>query len=153
LLEHLNSIIRSDIKVNREACVYRLKFKKRVMDKYGGARCKNCGNLDIRVLCLDHVFGGGTQHSLQMSGGGYKLARWAKKNDYPSTLQVLCANCNAIRGAPKEITGEWSLGNVTATGPHSYSHPGTGRNEMGSRIPGAHAPTTISNYLSGRHAV
>lgn len=73
-------------------------LKAEVFGHYGG-RCVCCGESDMRFLSLDHVRGDGRRHrdsiSIAKSGAGsVTVWYWAKKNNFPSTLQVLCYNCN-----------------------------------------------------------
>ena len=67
--------------------------------------CRNCGETDTNVLQLDHVNNDGVRHRQQRgvcSGAG--MMKWATRNGYPDTLQLLCANCHAA----KTITGDCS---------------------------------------------
>ena len=51
----------------------------------------------LKFLTLDHIEGRKKMgHSKLLAG--YKLQRWARENDYPPTLQVLCYNCNMAKG-------------------------------------------------------
>lgn len=52
----------------------------------------NCS--DMRCLSIDHIKGGGTQHSKTIKTNLYK---WLKGNDYPNGFQVLCMNCQFIK--------------------------------------------------------
>lgn len=63
------------------------------MQQYGGAICKVCGITDFRVLCFDHIDGGGNAH-LRSIGGPGRLLSWLRKNNYPKGFQILCHNCN-----------------------------------------------------------
>lgn len=81
---------------------HRDRLKVEVLTRYGG-KCQGkdgtCPETDFDVLTLDHVNNDGHLHRKELgmgSGGriGGKMYRWAKKNGYPSMLQILCANCN-----------------------------------------------------------
>lgn len=63
-----------------------------VIRAYGG-RCSCCGETINAFLCLDHVHGGGHAHRKSVTD----MWTWARKNNYPSTLQLLCYNCNAAK--------------------------------------------------------
>ena len=69
--------------------------KVKVLSAYSNPRgipiCNNCGEMDIDVLCIDHINGGGRKHvrSLRMT-----LYNWLIRTGYPEGFQVLCANCN-----------------------------------------------------------
>lgn len=55
--------------------------------------CNNCGEQDVDFLCLDHIFGGGTQQKKEV--GENNFLSWLCKNNLPEgEYQVLCANCN-----------------------------------------------------------
>lgn len=60
----------------------------------GGAFCVRCGFDDVRALQIDHVDGGGKQHSQSFSS---LEAYHAFVRDNPDMFQVLCANCNWIK--------------------------------------------------------
>lgn len=87
---------------NREASIakhklYEQKIKDQVFLHYGGYKCKCCGELEIKFLTIDHIYGGGTQHRKETKGGGKFHYRWITKNNYPKGFQVLCFNCNSGR--------------------------------------------------------
>ena len=80
---------------------YQRKLKLEVLGKYSPAitrvpTCARCGNNDIRVLTLDHIYGKGTMHRKQV-GNGSKFYCWIKRNKFPAGFQVLCHNCNWIK--------------------------------------------------------
>lgn len=57
--------------------------------------CARCGIIDIDILCLDHIEGGGRKDIRERNVvGGYKLYYQLKREGYPKGYQVLCANCN-----------------------------------------------------------
>jgi len=59
--------------------------------------CSGCYEYRIEFLTIDHkVSRKQLGHDRSMSGN--RLYRWAKDHDYPSTLQVLCFNCNTSKG-------------------------------------------------------
>lgn len=55
-------------------------------------QCAHCGIIDIDLLCIDHVNGGGGRHRKE-AGYSY-IYSWLKTNNYPDGFQVLCYNCN-----------------------------------------------------------
>ena len=60
--------------------------------------CACCGEYIVEFLSLDHVDGRKVlEHGQNMMGT--KLYYWARRNDYPLTLQVLCFNCNCAKGS------------------------------------------------------
>jgi len=71
----------------------RIKQKLTVLQHYGG-KCKLCDAMDMAVLSIDHIDGGGTRHRNQLLRQGTTLYRWLVKNNYPEGFQVLCFNCN-----------------------------------------------------------
>ena len=75
-------------------------LKKKVVDHYGG-KCVQCGMAKLQCLELDHINNDGAKHrksiGLNNTRGGSSFYRWIIKNNYPDLLQVLCANCHAIK--------------------------------------------------------
>lgn len=67
-------------------------LKKRAIDKLGG-KCIKCGNVDIRVLQINHKNGCGTR--LRPNTRKLYLAIIHGTTDF-SVLEVRCANCNII---------------------------------------------------------
>ena len=69
-----------------------------VLTAYGG-RCACCGETELAFLTLDHVDNSGAAHLRlrRASGEAMNTYRWAKANDYPASLRVLCWNCNCAR--------------------------------------------------------
>lgn len=76
------------------------KLKQEVFEHYGGNRCACCGEVkDIKFLHIDHKNGGGNAHRRAIGGhSGGKFYRWLKKNGFPVGYQVLCADCNTVKG-------------------------------------------------------
>jgi len=73
-------------------------IKRSVLQHYSPElKCVMCGNSDIRVLSIDHIHGGGSNHCRNLRSQGTTLYRWLIKNDYPEGYQVLCMNCNVIK--------------------------------------------------------
>lgn len=70
------------------------KARLEVIAHYGG-KCVCCGETTIEFLALDHINGGGKQHRKMVGGNIYA---WAKRNNCPNILQVLCHNCNLAKG-------------------------------------------------------
>ncbi len=95
IIAYLDSIPEPINQRAAKARKWRLQFKRKVLEQYGGAHC-SCGETDIRVLCLDHKDGNGVLHRKSINGSdGTKMLRWAHRNGYPPIFQILCANCNA----------------------------------------------------------
>lgn len=81
---------------NANAKATRDKTKAWVIQQYGGrCSCPNCPETDVRFLTLDHVKGDGNLHRKTTKYAS--LYTWAKKNNYPDTLRLLCWNCNCGR--------------------------------------------------------
>lgn len=70
------------------------KLRETLVRGYGG-RCVCCGEDDPNVIELDHVGGDGNQH--RRSASPQSIYRWAIRNDFPPTLQLLCANCHTAK--------------------------------------------------------
>lgn len=77
-------------------------IRSQLMKVLGGVRCKQCGFSDTRALQIDHVFGGGTKEIKKL--GNFRLYKFYLSNPKlaKEKLQVLCANCNAIKRREKE---------------------------------------------------
>ena len=75
------------------------KKKKMVMFHYsnGNMCCANCGDDIYEKLTIDHIDGGGIKHR-KITGLGSGLYRWLVKNNYPEGFQVLCIECNWLKG-------------------------------------------------------
>ncbi len=76
-------------------------LRRETFEKYGGEQpaCICCGEKTIEFLTLDHVNSDGNLHRKEMGIGGDRIYRWAKKHDYPLSLQILCRNCNWAKHA------------------------------------------------------
>lgn len=60
-----------------------------------GDRCVGCGIDDQRVLTIDHIHGGGTQHRKRAKGAGYGYYKRMLEN--LSLYQLLCWNCQHLK--------------------------------------------------------
>jgi hypothetical protein len=63
-----------------------------------GDQCAHCGITDRRVLQIDHVRGGGTQHHRQTHNTSFLTevaGSW--RSGERGKYQLLCANCNWIK--------------------------------------------------------
>jgi len=70
------------------------RLRAQVYAAYGG-QCVCCGERNEKFLSLDHVNNDGKRHRSELGfTGGASLYRWAIRNGYPKTLQLLCFNCN-----------------------------------------------------------
>lgn len=58
--------------------------------------CLSCGIADMDVLTIDHIFGGGRKHRIEIRAYNSATAfyRWLVRNSFPDGFQVLCQNCN-----------------------------------------------------------
>lgn len=70
-------------------------IKREVFAAYGGI-CKCCGEDELVFLALDHVNNNGAAERRDKKGrnSGRALYLRLKKEGYPKTFQILCANCN-----------------------------------------------------------
>lgn len=76
---------------------FRNKIKLEVLNHYsdGTNICKDCRTSDIRILTIDHIHGGGSEHRRELKTGNFYL--WLKQNNYPEGYEVVCHNCNWLR--------------------------------------------------------
>lgn len=79
----------------RLAIQYR-RIKAEVFAAYGN-KCSCCGKTNPAFLSLEHKEGGGGKHRREL-GGGSAVYKWAKKNNFPDTLTLLCFDCNCSKG-------------------------------------------------------
>ena len=68
---------------------------------YGG-KCSCCSESRLGCLHLDHINNDGAEQrkSLGITSrrcGGSKFYKWVIDNRFPKTLQLLCANCHALK--------------------------------------------------------
>ncbi len=85
-----------DYNIKKEKLRYQ-KLREEVIQAYGG-HCICCGEDCSKYLQLDHINNDGKEHRLELSGcrkGG--MYAWAKRNNFPGTLQLLCANCHQAK--------------------------------------------------------
>ncbi len=68
-----------------------------VLNHYGN-RCTCCGEDHKEFLTIDHINGGGTKHKKELRLTGKKFYKWIIDNNFPDDLQILCMNCNWVRG-------------------------------------------------------
>lgn len=68
-------------------------LRQSVYDKLG-RKCRRCGIDDTRVLCIDHVNGGGKKERETLSP--YTLLKRVL-SDETNAYQILCQNCNWIK--------------------------------------------------------
>jgi hypothetical protein len=62
--------------------------------------CRCCGESSyIEFLTIDHIDGRKNLPKNEQKLKGEKLNLWLKKNNYPNGFQVLCWNCNLVKGS------------------------------------------------------
>jgi hypothetical protein len=62
--------------------------------------CPSCPEKNPAFLTIDHTNNDGAAHRAECRSGrrgGNWIYNWAKRNNYPSSLQLLCFNCNCAR--------------------------------------------------------
>ena len=58
-------------------------------------KCMKCGISVAEFLTIDHINGGGREHRKQHRG---QICRWLISHNFPSGYQILCFNCNCVKG-------------------------------------------------------
>ncbi len=76
---------------------YNRSTKLEVFSHYG-TTCACCGESRQEFLAIDHINGGGRQHSLEIGKSGTGFYSWLKQQGYPEGYRVLCHNCNMSWG-------------------------------------------------------
>lgn len=71
---------------------YNKKLRAKLITIYGG-QCVCCGESEPAFLCFDHVNDDGAAHRKTVQSG-INLMLWIQKNNYPTSIQLLCYNCN-----------------------------------------------------------
>ena len=80
-------------KYGREhANIYTKALRLRVLEAYGSV-CSCCGETQQEFLSIDHINHDGYAHRKSVRGGP-AMYRWVIKNEFPTTLRLLCMNCN-----------------------------------------------------------
>lgn len=81
------------------------KRRKQALNAYGH-KCACCGESQYDFLTFDHINGRPEEHRRQGNNGsgfaGHPLVMWIIENNYPSSIQVLCYNCNCGKRTNKE---------------------------------------------------
>lgn len=84
-------------KCNKLAVATRKRLKTLVLGYYAGGTpfCRRCPEVELELLTIDHIDGGGNKHrkSIGVKSGGNAFYHWLKNNDFPDGFQVLCWNC------------------------------------------------------------
>jgi hypothetical protein len=69
-------------------------FRFKLLDAYGRA-CRCCGDTTPEFLEIHHKNNDGAAHRREIGRGPEALYWWAKKNNFPPTLETICANCHS----------------------------------------------------------
>ena len=75
------------------------RIKEEALEVYG-SKCRCCGEATPEFLAFDHISNNGAAHRRILpkgSQGGYRLAHWLKRHNWPSYIQLLCHNCNCAK--------------------------------------------------------
>ncbi len=88
-------------KYNRIAKYSLDRLRRKVYEAYGD-KCVCCGESNPLFLTIDHINNDGAQHRRALNrrrrgSDTGAILRWARDNNYPDTLQLLCWNCNCGR--------------------------------------------------------
>lgn len=85
-------------RMSENARRWRMDIREDVIAAYGG-RCSCCGESEPEFLTLDHVNNDGAEHRRANAlSTGIKAWKWARDNQHPQNLQLLCWNCNCAKG-------------------------------------------------------
>ena len=66
--------------------------------------CVRCGEVDIRVLTIDHINGGGNRERKANTTRTYE---WLLQRGLPPGYQCLCANCNLRKRWENDENRKW----------------------------------------------
>ncbi len=86
-------------------------IRAKTFSAYGG-KCVCCGMDYLPVLVIDHKNGNGNKHRKEVTSGkaGVNFYRWLIKNNFPQEFQILCQNCNWVKGTYGKCTIPHNLG-------------------------------------------
>jgi hypothetical protein len=91
-LEFLRRRIVSSAALNVTQREYRRSMKLKVLTKIGGAKCVECGNVDLDILTVHHINGNGSLHRKQC---GLRIYDMLLQGRTPvSGLECRCLSCN-----------------------------------------------------------
>lgn len=76
----------------------RQELKLKIFDHYGN-KCNCCGEDIFEFLTIDHINNDGADHRRKLTGdkirnGSSFVYKWIVQNNFPSSVQLLCWNCN-----------------------------------------------------------
>lgn len=97
---HHNHYLKNKDKIGQRMAISASKYhfmkKLDVISYYSNNKneCAKCGFKDMRALSIDHINGGGRQHTKLINGNLYL---WLINNNHPNGFQVLCMNCQYIK--------------------------------------------------------
>lgn len=76
-----------------------LKDKRSIVFAAYGNKCVCCGEAHWEFLTVDHISNNGREHRKNnpTASSGVGFYRWIIKNNFPSDLQLLCANCHIAK--------------------------------------------------------
>lgn len=70
-----------------------LKLKLEMLNAYG-KKCACCEEANIKLLCIDHIHGGGNKERKKEGIKGVKFYGLLRRRGFPKGYQTLCFNCN-----------------------------------------------------------
>jgi len=80
------------------------KVRTQVIEHYGGkCSCPGCSETNPGFLTIDHPEDDGADHRREIAGdrdrqwGGTPFYRWIIRNGFPTSLRLMCFNCNCGR--------------------------------------------------------
>jgi len=73
---------------------YNRGFRIKLLDAYGRS-CRCCEESRPEFLEIHHKNNDGATHRREIGRGPEALYWWAKKHNFPSVLETICANCHA----------------------------------------------------------
>lgn len=84
------------LEVSRKRSREASQHKKELIVQHYGAKCACCGETERQFLTIDHINNDGAKQRREL-GPAHKFYCWIIKNNFPSTLRILCFNCNCGR--------------------------------------------------------
>lgn len=84
-------------RIRKNIKAYKLRLKREVFTAYGNkCSCLKCDVENPKFLTIDHVNNDGAEHRKKVKSGT-QILLWARRNNFPPTLRLMCWNCNCAR--------------------------------------------------------
>ncbi len=89
--------------VRKDKCKAKEQEKRKIVRdaiiKEYGSKCECCGEINVLLLAIDHINGGGRKQRKELKVGGSGIASLLSRKSFPKgEYRLLCHNCNSSHG-------------------------------------------------------